>query len=92
MGIFIIGILFGVFLIPIITDFSTVISQVFQVLIYKMEVSITKSKVKIQNLSKEVSEEGESNPIGFQTEAIGYEIPSEEYYYEDDDDDCCKKR
>lgn len=86
MGIFIFGVLFGIFIIPIISELVTVISQVFQVLIYKMEVNITKSKVEIHNLSESVSEENNSSPIGFQTEAIGYEIPTEEVYEDDEED------
>jgi hypothetical protein len=81
MGIFILGILSGLLVLPIIDGLVTIISQLVQVIIYKMEISITKSKAKILELSKELPEE-EGNQIGFQTEAIGYEIGSEDDCYE----------
>ena len=82
MGIFILGILSGLLVLPIIDGLVTIISQLVQVIIYKMEISITKSKAKILELSKELPEEEECNHIGFQTEAIGYEIGSEDEYYD----------
>ena len=86
MGIFILGILSGLLVLPIIDGLVTIISQLVQVIIYKMEISITKSKAKILELSKELpEEEEEGNHIGFQTEAIGYEIGSEDDYYEQDE-------
>lgn len=90
MGIFIsfvFGILFGVLILPVIEGLISVISQRMQVSIYKMEVSIAKCKAEIQKLIQDQSEEEESNPIGFQTQAIGYELqPEEEEEYYDEDE------
>ena len=91
MGIFIsfiFGILFGVLIFPVIEGLVSVISQRMQVSIYKMELSIAKNKAEIQKLIQDQSEEEEeSNPIGFQTQAIGYELqPEEEEEYYDEDE------
>lgn len=91
MGIFIsfiFGILFGVLIFPAIEGLVSVISQRMQVSIYKMEVSITKCKAEIQKLAEDLPEEEEedSNPIGFQTQAIGYELNQEEEEYYDEDE------
>lgn len=86
---FIFGILFGVLILPVIEGLISVINQRMQVSIYKMEVSIAKCKAEIQKLAEEPLEEEEegSNPIGFQTQAIGYELNQEEEYCDEDEDE-----
>lgn len=78
------GIVFLVFVLPVLQSYAEVITTACEVSKSKMHVMITKNNVKITKLNTEMEmESAHTHPI----EAIGFNASEAPEYYDEDDDD-----
>lgn len=84
---FILGILFISIIIPLCSFFQSFLDILIEYITYNYAYKVNKIKLLMEKQSEELEQEEEKkNPIGFYTQAIGFQKDDQEEYQQEEDE------